>query len=171
MKKIITLLSVVGLIAFSSCTTNNDDDVDNDTIPYAFQFTDNLGRVKDNEYSIKSTFQFEINDNLRDDETVLVYRLTGYVNSSTPVWQLIPRTIYLNNDEELDYDYDFSKVDFIITARGTYNLLDTPNYIKNQTFRVVIIPSFLAVSVNKNNYLEVMKALNLNESQIQEIKL
>ena len=171
MKKIMILLAVVGLFAFSGCSNNDDNDVDNDTIPFAFQFTDNLGRVADNEYNIKSTFQFEINDNLRDDETVLVYRLTGYVNSSTPVWQLIPRTIYLDNDEELDYDYDFSKLDFIITARGTYNLLDTPEYINNQTFRVVIIPSYLAVSVNKNNYLEVMKALNLNESQIQQIEL
>ena len=159
------------MFGFQGCTNNDDDNVDNDTIPYAFQFTDNLGRVANNEYNIKSTFQFEINDNLRDDETVLVYRLTGYVNLSTPVWQLIPRTIYFDNGEELDYDYDFSKVDFIITARGSYNLLDTPNYINNQTFRVVIIPSSLQVSINKNNYSEVMKALNLNENQIQQIEL
>jgi hypothetical protein len=97
--------------------------------------------------------------------------LTGYVNSSTPVWQLIPRTIYFSNDDELDYDYDFSKVDFIITARGTYNLLNRPNYIYNQTFRIVIIPSYLSSAVNKNNYLEVMKVLKLDESQIQQIKL
>jgi hypothetical protein len=101
----------------------------------------------------------------------LVYRLTGLINSTTPIWQLIPRTIYFDNGEELDYDYDFSKIDFIITARGTYNLLNTPDYINNQTFRVVIIPSNLVSSVDKNNYLEVMKVLNLDESQIQKIDL
>jgi len=168
MKKIITILAVVGMFSLQGCTPV-DDSVDNDTIPYAFQFTDNLGRVTNKEYNIISTFQFEINDNLRDDETVLIYRLKGFVNSSTPVWQLIPRTIYLDNGEELDYDYDFSKIDFIITARGTYNLLDTPNFINNQTFRVVILPSNLIFSVNTHNYLEVMSALKLKESQVKKI--
>jgi hypothetical protein len=168
MKKIILLLAVVGMFSLQGCTVE-DNSVDNDTIPYAFQFTDNLGRVNNKEYNIKSTFQFEINDDLSDDETILVYRLTGFVNSSTPIWQLIPRTIYLDNGDELDYDYDFSRIDFIITARGTYNLLNTPNFINNQTFRVVILPSNLISSVNTNNYLEVMSALNIKENQIQKI--
>jgi len=170
MKKILTLFAVVGLMAFSSCS-NDDNEIDNDTIPEAFEIKNvNLAKVADNLYTLESTFQFEIGGNLYDDETILVYRLTGTVNSNTPIWQLIPRTIYLDNGNELDYDFDFSKVDFVISARGTYNLLNTPNYINNQTFRIVIIPSYLASTVNKNNYLEVMKAAKLNESQIKNIK-
>jgi hypothetical protein len=171
MKKILTLFAVVGLFAFSGCS-NDDNDVDNDTIPQAFEISNvNLGRVADNEYNLKSTFQFEIGGPLYDDETILVYRLTGTLNPTTPVWQLIPRTIYLDNGNELDYDFDFSKIDFIITARGTYNLLNTPNLINNQTFRVVIVPSVLASTLKTDNYLDVMKTLKLNESEIKKVNL
>ncbi|WDF61071.1 hypothetical protein PQ462_06805 [Flavobacterium sp. KACC 22758] len=175
MKKILTLFAVVGLIAFTSCEGPEGPPGppgDNSLSPEAFEIKNvNLGRVADNEYNLKSTFQFEVGGNLYDDETVLIYRLTGVINSNTPVWQLLPRTIYLSDGNELDYDYDFSKIDFIITARGTYNLLSKPEYIQNQTFRVVIIPSNLAKTINTNNFSEVMSAANLKESQIQDIKL
>ncbi|MFH6966798.1 hypothetical protein [Flavobacterium sp. FlaQc-28] len=171
MKKILTLFAVVGLIAFTSCEGPEGPPGRDALMPEAFEISNvNLGRVADNEYNLKSTFKFEIGDNLFDDETVLIYRLTGVINPTTPVWQLLPRTIYFNDGNELDYDYDFSKVDFIITARGTYNLLTKPEYIQNQTFRVVIIPSDLAKTVNTSNFSEVMSAAKLNESQIQEIK-
>ncbi|WP_413998937.1 hypothetical protein ACMDB5_14290 [Flavobacterium sp. W1B] len=172
MRKIITFLAVVGMFSLQSCTVNDATDyVDHDTIPEAFEIKNvNLGRVADNEYNLKSTFQFEVGGNLFDDETVLVYRLTDIVNSNTPVWQLIPRTIYFNNGDVIDYYFDFSKVDFIITARGSFNLLNAPTFINNQTFRVVIMPSVLAKSVNKNDFSEVMSALNLKENQVQQIK-
>lgn len=171
MKKIITLLSVIGILSFQSCTvTDVEPVVDNDTISEAFEIKNvDLGKVTNNEYNFLSTFRYEIGGDLYDDETVLVYRLTGLVNSNTPLWQLLPRTIYFSNGDVLDYFYDFSKVDFVITASGSYNLLATPSYIDNQTFRVVILPSNLASSINTNNYLEVMNVLNLKESQIQKI--
>lgn len=169
MKKILTLFAVVGLFAFSGCSSD-DTEGDGDTYPVAFEIKNvNLGRVADNYYELSNDFRNELGTDLYDDETVLVYRLTGTINSNTPVWQLIPRTVYLDNGEELDYDYDFSKIDFVISARGTYNLLNTPSYINNQTFRVVVVPSNLLGSVNKNNYLDVMSALNLKESQVKNI--
>jgi hypothetical protein len=60
---------------------------------------------------IFQNFQFEIGD-LFNDETI-VYRMSGLVNS-TPIWHLIPRTIYLSNGNELDYDFDFSKKIFLL---------------------------------------------------------
>lgn len=173
MKKIVTLFAFVSLVAFSSCTTTEEYNVeDNDTYPEAFEIKNvNLSKVADNEYNLKSTFQYEIGGNLYDDETVIIYRLTSTINSTTPVWQLIPRTIYFTNGDELDYDYDFSKVDFIITARGNYVLQNTPAYIRDQTFRVVIIPSDLAASMDTTNYTEVMKTLKISESQVQKVKL
>ncbi|MBC5841155.1 MAG: hypothetical protein K2Y30_06660 [Flavobacteriaceae bacterium] len=171
MKKLFTLLALIGIVSLQSCTVSEVAPInDNDTIPQAFEIKNvNLGRVADNEYNISSTFQFEIGGDLFNDETILVYRMSGLVNSTTPIWQLIPRTIYLSNGNELDYDFDFSKKDFFITARGTYNLLITPQYIDNQTFRIVILPTNLLSSVNKNNYIAVMAALNLKESQVQKI--
>ncbi|MES2239740.1 MAG: hypothetical protein V4497_05705 [Bacteroidota bacterium] len=172
MKKIMTLFAFVGLLAISSCTTSDNLQQDNDTIPEAFEIKNvDLAKVADNEYNFKSTFQYEIGGKLYDDETVLIYRLTSVINSTTPVWQLIPRTIYFTNGNELDYDYDFSKVDFIITARGNYNLLNRPEYIDNQTFRVVIVPSNLAATMDTSNYNAVMSTLKISETNVKKVKL
>ena len=170
MKKILTLFAIVGLVAFSSCSSD-DDGPDNDTYPVAFEIKNvNLARSgADNYYKISNTFSNEIGSALYDDETVLVYRLSDVVDSNTPIWQLIPRTIYFDDDNELDYDYDFSKIDFVISARGTYNLITKPDFINNQTFRVVVVPSNLLASINKDNYLDVMKTLKLNENQIKQV--
>ncbi|MBF7090206.1 hypothetical protein IUY40_01440 [Flavobacterium sp. ALJ2] len=171
MKKIITLFAIIGLVAFSSCE-GPEGPPGPALMPQIFEIKNvNLGRVADNEYNLKSTFIFEIGDNLYDDESVLVYRLTEVINSTTPVWQLIPRTIYFNNGDIIDYYFDFSKLDFVITARGSFNLLNARSFIDNQTFRFVIVPANFLSSVNKNNYSEVMSALKLNENQVQLINL
>lgn len=173
MKKILTLFAVAGLMAFASCEGPEGPpgyDGKDGLTGQAFEIKNiNLGRVADNEYNLKNTFQSQVGGDLYDDETVLIYRLTGTINSTTPIWQLIPRTIYFDNGDELDYDYDFSKLDFIITARGTFNLATEPDFIRNQTFRIVIIPSEFANSINKNSYTDVMKALNLKETQVKQI--
>jgi hypothetical protein len=178
MKKLISVLAIAALVSLQSCTVAETKVVeaapytDNDTYPEAFEIKNvNLAKVANNEYNLKSTFKFEIGGDLYDDETVLVYRMTGLINTNTPIWQLIPRTIYLSNGDILDYYYDFSKVDFIITARGSYNLLNTPTYIDNQTFRIVIIPSKLSKKVDTNNMEAVMNAANLKEKDVKKISL
>jgi hypothetical protein len=170
MKKIITLLAVIGMFSLQSCTTTDPNPVDNDTIPQAFELKNkNLVKITNNEYNYSSTFLRELKGDLYNDETVLVYRMTDLINSATPVWQLIPRTINFTNGEFLEYYFDFSKVDFVITAYGNYNLLNRANYIDNQTFRVVILPSNLAASLNTKDYVGVMSALKINENLIQKI--
>jgi hypothetical protein len=52
---------------------------------------------------------------------------------------------------------------------GTYDLSATPQYIDNQTFRIVIVPGSFSAAINKNSYADVMAALNMKESQIQSI--
>jgi hypothetical protein len=100
----------------------------------------------------------------------LIYRLSGTIDSSTPIWQLIPRTLYLNQGE-LDYDYDFSREDFKIYAGGTFDLALAPQYIQNQTFRIVIIPGYFsgrsAKKVDKNDYNAVIKAYNINDTNVK----
>ena len=172
MKRIITLFSIIGLLAFSGCEGPEGIPGQDGLTADAFEIKNvNLGRVTDNQYSISSTFLYEIGGDLFNDETILVYRLTGTINSTTPIWQLIPRTIYHDDGNELDYDYDFSKVDFVISARGTYNLVNKPSFINNHTLRIVIIPSNLLSKVNKEDYFSVMKSLNLNENEVQQVRL
>lgn len=163
MKKIIAILAVIGMFSFQSCTTQ---DIDNDTISEVFELknVNFVYNATNDEYKIYQTF----NPNIFASDVVLIYRLSDAIDSNTPVWQLIPRTLFLPQGE-LDYDFDFSKEDFTIYAGGNYNLSLTPQYLNNQTFRIVIVPGSFSTSINKNNYLEVMNALNLKEAQVQKI--
>jgi hypothetical protein len=171
MKKIITLLAVVGMFSLQGCTVS-----DGIPGPQGPQGEDGLIAEV---FELKNvSFTYNANDgytiyqkltpNIYASDVILIYRLSGSINSNTPIWQLIPRTLFLPQGE-LDYDFDFSKEDFTIYAGGNYNLALTPQYLNNQTFRIVIVPGSFSVSLNKYNYLEVMSALNIKENQIQKI--
>lgn len=171
MKKISTLLAVIVMIVISSCEGPQGppgyDGLDGQDGVIAEVF-----ELKNINFSYNATDGYTISQLLTPEifasDVVLIYRMTGTIDSSTPIWQLIPRTLFLSQGE-LDYDFDFSKEDFTIYVSGTYNLSLTPQYINNQTFRIVIVPGDFSASINKNNYAEVMAALNINESQIQSI--
>ena len=123
-----------------------------------------------NEYSIYRS----LNPQILLSDNILIYRMSGTINSQTPIWQLIPRTIYFDNGNELDYDYDFSRVDFTIYAGGNYNIATTPSFLFNQTFRIVIIPGYLSNkgsqnAINLDNYNAVIKAYHIDESKIKSL--
>jgi hypothetical protein len=166
MKKIITLLAVIGMFSLQGCTVTTDSNyVDNDTIAEVFELKNvNFGNDPKDGYIIYQ----KLTPNIYASDVVLIYRLSGTLNSSTPIWQPIPRTLFLTQGE-LDYDFDFSKEDFTIYAGGNYNLSLTPQYLNNQTFRIVIVPGSFSSMVDTNNYNAVMAAIKINDSQIQKI--
>jgi len=170
MKKIFILFAAVGLFSFSGCS--NDDEIGNDTISSVFQLN-NVSFVYDNidGYVIYQKF----GSLLFERDVVLIYRQVGALNgSNAPVWQQIPRTLYLDQGE-LDYDFDFSDEDFTIYAAGTYNLATTPQFLNNQTFRIVIVPGSangLAKSVNKedfSDYNAVIKKYNIDDTKVKNL--
>jgi hypothetical protein len=170
MKKIILFVSLIGLIMFTACETNNVvPQPDNDTIAEVFE-------LKNVNFAINNQGQFEIFRNLTPNilgsDSILIYRLSGTVNPTTPIWQIIPRTLYLPQGE-LDYDYDFSKVDFTIYAGGNFNLTQAPSYLNNQTFRIVIIPGAftnrLSSPVDFSDYHAVIARYGINDRNIKQI--
>ena len=175
MKKILTLFAVVGLIAFSSCEgpegPPGPEGIPGQSVNKVFEIlNEDFGFNDDDGFNISGTF----NPFIADASTVLVYRLVGTIDASTPIWQLIPRTIYLTNNRELDYDYDFSKEDFKIYVRGNYDLETTAaDFLDNQTFRIVIVPgSFTSKSVNKpdySDYYAVIKRFNIDDSNVKRL--
>ena len=163
MKKIIAVLVV--MISLQGCTTDNGLVVNNNTISEVFEIKNvNFGYDPIDGYAIYQKFTPAI----YPSDVVLIYRLSGTIDSSTPIWQLIPRTLFVVQGE-LDYDYDFSKEDFTIYAGGNYDLALTPSYLNNQTFRIVIVPGAFSANLKTSNYEDVMARLNINESQIQKI--
>jgi hypothetical protein len=171
MKKIIALIAIVSMVILSSCTGPQGEpgfdgfDGQDGLISEVFELRNiNFGYNAIDGYTIyqKLTPQIFSSDNL------LIYRKSGNTASNEPIWRLIPRTLYLTQGE-LDYDFDFSKEDFTIYATGNYDLSLTPSYLNNQTFRIVIVPGSFSSSINKNNYADVVNALNIKETQIQTI--
>lgn len=164
MKKLTLILAVIGMITLGSCSTSNDD-VDNDTISEVYELRNvNFGYDPVDGYSIYEALTPQI----YPADVILMYRLSGTINSSTPIWQAIPRTLYLTQGE-LDYDFDFSQQDFTIYAGGTYDLSLTPNYLNNQTFRLVIVPGYASnkTSVDFNDYNAVIKAFHIDDSKVK----
>ena len=178
MKRIILLLLVVSATSFMNCA--GPEGLQGPQGPQGpagysaesevFELRNvNFDLDANNKYSIYRT----LNPEIQLSDNILIYRMSGTINFQTPIWQLIPRTLYLPQGE-LDYDYDFSKVDFTIYAGGTYNIGTTPSYIFNQTFRIVIIPGYLSnkgsqSSVDITNYESVIKAYNIDERNIKKI--
>lgn len=168
MKKIITILAVIGMFSLSGCTGPEGPP----GVPGEDGLIAEVFELKNINFIYNANDGYVIYQKLTpviyDSDVILIYRLSGTINSNTPIWQLIPRTLFLTQGE-LDYDFDFSKEDFTIYAAGTYNLATTPQYINNQTFRIVIVPGSFSTTVNTSNYADVMSALNFKENQIQKI--
>jgi hypothetical protein len=172
MKKITLLIAFIGMISLQSCTVNEENDnVDNDTIAEVFEL-----RNVNFSYNSSTGGYFiyrSLNPQIYASDNILIYRMSDLIDSNTPVWQLIPRTLYLSGGDELDYDYDFSREDFTIYANGTYNLSETPEYIFNQTFRIVIIPGYFSnrsdVQVDFNDYNAVIETFGINPNNIKNL--
>jgi hypothetical protein len=172
MKKITLLIAFIGMISLQSCTVNEENDnVDNDTIAEVFEL-----RNVNFSYNSSTGGYFiyrSLNPQIYASDNILIYRMSDLIDSNTPVWQLIPRTLYLSGGDELDYDYDFSREDFTIYADGTYNLSETPEYIFNQTFRIVIIPGYFSnrsdVQVDFNDYNAVIETFGINPNNIKNL--
>ena len=92
MKKIITLLVVVGMFSLQSCTDNDSTPiVDYDTISEVFELKNvNFEYDSTEGYTIYQT----LTPSIYASDVILIYRLSGTINSTTPIWQLIPRTLF-----------------------------------------------------------------------------
>jgi hypothetical protein len=175
MKRIILLLAIIGIIILQSCTVNegrNGQDGLNGQNGYSAE--SEVFEIKNTNFSYSASNGYNIyrqlNPQIRAADVLLIYRLSGTINPTTPIWQQIPRTLYVPQGE-LDYDFDFSKQDFTIYAGGNYNLNLTPNYIQNQTFRIVIVPGTFSGKSSENlkdlSYDEVIEKYNIDDSHVK----
>ena len=172
MKRLLLFLAVVGLATFSGCEGDQGlQGKDGQPGPLSEVF-----ELKNVNFTLSQNNGYTIFRNLNPvifaSDNILIFRMASLINPTTPVWQLIPRTLFVP-EGELDYDYDFSKQDFTIYAGGTYNLSLTPQYINNQTFRIVILPGYFSrqsTPVNFQDYNAVIKYFNINDQNVTQIK-
>lgn len=151
MKKILGLLSAFVLIFSLTACVRTDDVYEEDALSTVYELRNTAFTYNATDgYMVSKTF----NTPLFEGDNVLIYRKSGTTDNGSAIWQILPRTLYLTNSRELDYDFDFSRYDIQIYAGGNYDVSTTPEYLSGQTFRVVIIPGSnpLGKSVNKPNF-------------------
>jgi hypothetical protein len=167
MKKIILVLTVIGMVTLSSCSNN---DPDNDTISEVWEFTN--VNFQPNTFSVVLNFPKTI----FTSDMVLVYRLTGSTNQGNDIWKLMPES-YFFDDGTLDYRFvnDFTTVDAEVRLEG-FDLIGLPANVRlNQIFRVVAIPGFFGnksvQQVDFSDYNATIKAFNIDQSKIKSFKV
>lgn len=175
MKKILTLFAVVGLIAFSSCEGPEGppgppgyDGIDGEIGTVYENVAPNFYNFVGPDYSVRFNFPTPI----YDSDVVLVYRFDGVDSGNRPVWQALPETYYLDNgtrDFSLKYVFTTSYVNIYLDGNNRATI--PADYRLDQTFRIVVVPADFPQSVNKSNYLDVMKSLKLNETNVKKVSL
>ncbi len=167
MKKLLPLLFLMfASVAIYSCK-DDDDDYVNVQVDYpAVYDVRNVNFV--NDPNLGWVYGQTFARPMLDQDYVVIYRQAGTDNGN-PIWQQIPRTLYLQ-EGELDYDFDFTKNDFNIYAGGNYNLSTTPQYINNQTFRIVLVPAEFgnknANRIKEMSYQELINKFNIDDSKV-----
>ena len=81
-----------------------------------------------------------------------------------------PITFYLNDGNEVDYNFDFSQYDVQIYAGGTFDLGGS-SYVNNKTFRIVFVPADYGknAQVDYSDYNNVIQHYHIDDSHPQEL--
>lgn len=173
MKKIFLLFSAVGLLSLTGCTNDDDNYGDGDTIAEVFEVS-NVDFTASGDYEAL----VPLDPAIYNSDMILVYRLTDDPDTSLDVWELIPRTLYMDNGDEIDYDYNFTTEDVLLYMGALGNLDDYPELTQNQVFRIVIIPGYgsnFRTSANAmdqfKDYDAVVKKYGIKESNIKQISV
>lgn len=163
MKNYFTILfiAIFGFLAVS-CTDRNDEVLvdDNDTYPMMRDITGTFN--SGNSYTISQGI------NIASTDVVLVYRNINSGSSGTAVWQLLPKTEYLSNGRELDYNFLFDTANIEIYTeanfdQATFTAAEATQYLNNQRFRIVLVPASQGknADVNYSDYNSVIKFYNI----------
>lgn len=167
MKKIILLfVALVGVVSLQSCEVNEvrDQQVFEAEV---FEFP---ASFNNNQFSVIGNFSRDI----FPSDHLLIYRLYGKDNGND-VWRLIPQTVYFNNGDEFNYNYDFTKRDFRIFLEPNFNLTTLSDqhwneYIMNQVFRIVVVPGRLLNKMDYSDYDTTILTLGLENAEIKQLK-
>lgn len=167
---LLSVFSITTLGTFVSCdrspeviqTNNNIDEV----FPRIKDATGSFG--KGNNYAL------DMDINIPKTDVVLVYRNVNSNTSDAAVWQLLPQTIYLSDNRELDYTFRFNtqRIQVTTSSNFDYSTLtrqEEEEYLRNQTFRVVLVPALNGRSskLNYSDYHNVIKYYNLDDNNVR----
>ncbi|MDQ1098701.1 MULTISPECIES: hypothetical protein [Chryseobacterium] len=173
MKKLIPLFLLAFISFFVYSCDNNDD-------PVQTQDNDTIAQMKDITGTFSSSGGYTISQglNILNTDVVLVYRNINSNTSSSAIWQLLPKTFYLSNNRELDYNFIFNSQNVDITTQANFDQstmtsAEANKYLINQNFRIVLVPANAGKNsqLDYNDYNSVIKFYHIDESKVVKIKV
>lgn len=169
MKKIFLLLAVVAGIGFASC-----EGPEGPPGPTGYSAESEVFEIRNvnfiNDGIGNYGIIYDLNPAILDSDMILIYRLSGVTNSGLDIWESIPKTIYFDNGEELDYNFDFTTNDISIYLGYTDSSVLIPDLTQNQIFRVVIVPGYLTNKVENTDYNSVKEVLKISEEDFSKTR-
>jgi hypothetical protein len=113
---------------------------------------------------------FNFTPPIERSDVVLCY-IQWEIVSGRPVWRLLPQTV-LFTEGTLQYQYDFTDIDFRLFLESNFSLSALgPEWTRNQTFRVVVVPSDFGGRMDYTNYEQVAERLGIQEEDIVRLDL
>jgi hypothetical protein len=187
MKKIITVL-LISVFALTSCGDDGAMGPQGPQGPAGADGLDGLGYTfeetvtfeYDSDVNLYSTF-IDIPENVvtidPDADAVLIYRLNvieATDGSNLDTWSLIPQNFFLDEGIiQYVYNHTVNDVEVIIDGNFDLSILGS-QFVENQTFRVVVIPSSSnfaqTTGLDISNLDAVMHALDLKESDVNKLE-
>ncbi|MCU7614108.1 hypothetical protein N0B16_06630 [Chryseobacterium sp. GMJ5] len=175
MKRIIPFFMLAFASMFIYSCDNSDDVVEVPANDIVLQMRDVTGT-----FTANNGFKISQGLAIANTDAILVYRNTNSNTSNGAVWQLIPKTYYLDDvnnlpvGRELDYNFDFTSQDVQIRTEANFNQSsqittgEIAQYLTNQTFRIIILPADpnKNSTLNYNDYNAVIKYYNIDESKV-----
>ncbi|MCW4468522.1 hypothetical protein OGH69_06075 [Flavobacterium sp. MFBS3-15] len=154
MKKIFLLLSIIGTFTFSSCTVNDDDGHDNDTISEVF-IVDNVNFIASGDFQAI----IPLNPKIYASDVILVYRWAGVNALGSDIWEPIPTSYSFDNGDELKYFFDYSVDDVVVYLESNFDPMLRQDFSLNQSIKIAIVPGYFSTTVDTSNHDAVMSAL------------
>lgn len=114
---------------------------------------------------------FELNPAIGANDVVLVFLLWEFTDQ-LDIWRPLPQTVFLD-EGLLQYNYDFTTVDFGIFLESNFNLATLgPTFTDEQVFRVMLVQgSELATQPDLSNYHEVMELIGKTEDDVRKFRM
>lgn len=117
----------------------------------------------------ENTVRFSFPQDLVNGDAVLVYRLEA-VEDGLDIWEPLPTaTIFFDGGGFLQYrfNYTLGDVDIIIES-DDLSLVDN-EFMLDQVFRIIVLPSDLLIGVDTSNMFNLMNQLSLDVNQFEKL--
>jgi len=118
-----------------------------------------------------NTVRYTFPENIIDGDAVLVYRLEA-VDNGLDIWEPLPTaTIFFDDGGFLQYrfNYTLGDVDIIIES-DDLSLIDN-EFMLNQVFRIIVVPSDLISGLDTNNMYNLMDQLSLDKNNFKTLDI